>query len=250
MRKGVFLLHTLMLTNNWQKHRNSGTPILVEEISLLMSTHRYKLEAQPRTIIGKQVRQLRAKGTVPAVVYGKNQTPVHIQIPWPNLRVALQEVGGTGLVDLAVGDQVFTTLVRAVDRHPIRRDVLHVDFHAVDLTETLVTTVPVTLKAEEEAAKRINGRVILEHQTLEVETLPTDIPDEIVIDLASLKAIGDIITLADLPTIENVSFVDDPDLVLVRTDYLTDAAEETEEVDTGSVEPEVISRGKAEEEEE
>lgn len=222
-----------------------------------MSNERYALSAQARTLVGKKVKQLRANGEIPAVIYGKTQEPVHVQIPWPDLRVALLEAGGTGLVDVNVGGETYTTLVRVVDRDPVRQDVvLHVDFYAVNLKEKLVSTVPLSMINSEETALRIGGRVIFETTSIEVECLPTNIPDEIVIDTSVLEEIGQSILVSDLAEIEGVEFVTDADTPIIRTDYLrAEVEEETaeEELQEGieeGAEPEVIARGKEDEEEE
>lgn len=222
-----------------------------------MSNERYALGAQQREIVGKKVKQLRAQGEVPAVIYGKTQDPVHIQIPWSNLRVALLESGGTGLIDVNVGSETYTTLVRVVDRDPVRQDVvLHVDFYAVNLKEKLVSTVPVSMINSEETALRLNGRVIFETTSVEVECLPTNIPDEILVDTSVLTEIGQSILVSDLPKIADVDFVTDPETPIVRTDYLqVEPVEEGEDegleegMDEGA-EPEVIARGKEDEEDE
>lgn len=220
-----------------------------------MSNERFALSAQKRTIVGKKVKTLRAQGEIPAVIYGKTQEPVHVQIPWRDLRVALLEAGGTGLIDVNMGDETYTTLVRVVDRHPVRQDmVLHVDFYAVNLLEKLVSTVPVSMSNSEETALRIGGRVIFETTSLEVECLPDNIPSEIVVDVSVLTEIGQSILISDLPTYEGVDFITDADTPVIRTDYLRaeiveDEIEGDEDVLEEGVEPEVIARGKEDEEE-
>src|SRR5689334_3128469 len=129
-------------------------------------TERYSLDAQSRHVIGKQVRQLRAAGMIPGVIYGQKQAPVHVQMDWSKLRVVLMEAGGTNLIDVTVDGNTYTTLVRKVDRHPVRRDVMHIDFYAVDLTHTLRTTVPVVLLNEDKVRYNLpGGRINLEAVT-------------------------------------------------------------------------------------
>ena len=221
-----------------------------------MSNERFELTAQPREIVGKKVKQLRAKGEIPAIIYGKTQEPVAVQIPWSNLRVALLESGGTGLIDVNVGSETYTTLVRVVDRHPVRQDiVLHVDFYAVNLTEKLVSTVPVHMINGEATSLRINGRVIFEATSIEVECLPTNIPDVIEVDTSVITEVGQSILVSDLPKIEDVDYITDPDTPIVRTDYFqaepTDGSAEGDEDGMGTgAEPEVIARGREDEDEE
>lgn len=222
-------------------------------------SHRVQLEANSRSVFGKKVKQLRRDGQIPAVIYGQTtEEPVHIQVDWPKLRVALIDAGGSNLVDVNVAGEIYTTLIREVARHPVRRDVLHVDFYAVDLTHTIVSHVPVIVHGNQEAALRIAGRILLETQTLEVESLPDNIPSEIVVDVSGIEEIGEVILLEDLPEIEGVTFLHAPDTVIVRSDYLAAAPVEEEEeeeeveglLEEEGVEPEVISRAREEDEEE
>lgn len=210
-------------------------------------TQIFVLEANKREVIGKQVRQLRAQGRIPAVVYGPQREPVHIVVDWPKLRSVLADAGSTHLVEVKVGNDSYTTLIREVDRHPIRHEVvLHVDFYAVNLQATLVTSVPIVLLNDAKTASRLNIQVIHEAPAIEVECLPTSIPEQIQLDVAVLKKAGDSLTVGDLPKIEGVSYIDDPDTVIVRTAYISTAADTEEEEDTSnmSVEPEIISRRK------
>lgn len=210
-------------------------------------TQTFVLEANKREVIGKQVRQLRAQGRIPAVVYGPQREPVHIVVDWPKLRSVLADAGSTHLVEVKVGNDSYTTLIREVDRHPIRHEVvLHVDFYAVNLQATLVTSVPIVLLNDAKTASRLNVQVIHEALTVEVECLPTSIPEQIQLDVAVLKKAGDSLTVGDLPKIEGVSYIDDPDTVIVRTAYISSATDVEEEEDTSnmSVEPEIISRRK------
>lgn len=218
---------------------------------------RYVLEASARDIVGKKVKQLRAQGRIPGVIYGKTQEPVHVEMDWPNLRVALLEAGGSHLVDVKLPNETYTTLIRVVDRHPVRRhQVLHVDFYAVNLKEKLVSSIPLVLVGMDEARSHFEGRIVQDIITLDVESLPSDIPEEILVDVRGLKKIGEVITVADLPVIEGVTFVDEPETIVIRTDHLrvvetTTTDDEEEETTFGdtSHEPEVISRGKDEEDE-
>lgn len=215
----------------------------------------YTLEAQQRDTIGKRVRQLRAQGQIPAVIYGPKQEPVHISIEWPVLRRTLLDAGGTNIVEVNVDGNMYSVLIREVDRHPVRRDVLHVDFYAVDLTALLVTSIPVTLINDREATERLTGRIILDLTAIEVESLPTNIPESIIVDAAVLEEIGDMITVADLTAPEGVSIVTDETMLVVRTAHFGSIEEEEEEeVEEGleeeGAEPEVIGRGREDEEDE
>ncbi|GIK65345.1 MAG: 50S ribosomal protein L25 [Chloroflexota bacterium] len=210
------------------------------------------LQAQPREVIGKQVKQLRAVGQIPGVIYGPSQNPVHIMMDWPQLRAVLIRAGGTNLVDVKVQDQTYTTLIRVVDRHPVRRDVLHVDFYAVNLNETIISNIPIELINVESTQLRLRGQVVQEAPTIEVESLPSDIPSKVIVDVSVLKAIGDMIHVSDLPALEKVTYASDPHMVVVRSVYegVDTEAEEVTTTDSGPAEPERITRKKEDFEEE
>ncbi len=214
----------------------------------------YVLEANQREITGKQVRQLRANGQIPAVIYGPKQAPVSIAIEWPNLRKTLLDAGGTNIVEVKVADKTYPVLIRQVDRHPVKHNVLHVDFYAVDLEARLVTSIPVTLINDREVAERIGGRIVLDLTAIDVESLPTNIPEAIVVDANMLNEIGDMITVADLEAPEGVSIVTDETALVVRTAHYAAVEEEEveseEELDDDAAEPEVIGRGREDEDEE
>ncbi len=203
------------------------------------------LQAEPREVIGKQVKQLRAVGQIPGVIYGPSQSPVHIMMDWPQLRAVLIRAGGTSLVDVKVQDQTYTTLIRVVDRHPVRRDVLHVDFYAVNLNETIISNIAIELINVESTQLRLRGQIVQEAPTIEVESLPSDIPSKLLVDVSVLKAIGAMIHVSDLPALEKVTFASDPHMVVVRSVYETGQAEGEEVAgDTGPAEPERITRKK------
>jgi large subunit ribosomal protein L25 len=97
-----------------------------------MSDVRLAIEAEPRTVVGKQVKQLRREGLIPAVIYG-TQDPVTIQLENKMLRRVLRRAGTTNLIDISFGGQKRTVLAREIQQHLTRGDLIHVDFQEVDL---------------------------------------------------------------------------------------------------------------------
>jgi len=225
------------------------------------------LDVESRAVIGKQVKQLRREGKVPGIIYGPlADEPVSVVVDWMILRPILSKAGGTKLIDISVDGKTHSVLVRDVQRHPVRRDVMHIDFYAVDVTQTIVTSAPITLPNREAASKRLSARLFQPVNRIDVESLPADIPDEIPVDLSVLEEAGDNIAVSQIPPIKGVTFLVDDDMVVVRSVSLAaiiaaiEAAEEAEaaEAAEGEFEPEdeemgeveVIARGKEEEEEE
>ncbi len=210
------------------------------------------LEAQPRTVIGKQVKQLRAESLIPAVVYGPTlDAALQLQIPEKELQESLKAAGGTNLIELRVGGKKINSLVRDVQRDILTPNILHVDFYAPDMNVKLRTEVPVVHIGESPIVRSGQAIIITEVNAVEVECLPGNIPSHLEIDLSGLTEIGATITVADLKAPADVEIVTDPEEILVRTDYAM--ALETEEEEAVAVDAEaveVIKRGKEEEEEE
>ena|SRR5258708_36628714 len=213
----------------------------------------YSLEVQPRTVIGKHVKYLRRENLVPAIIYGVGGDPVNVSCPYRALEIVLQKAGGTHLVNVSVDGSTHNALIRAVQRDKIKRTILHVDFLRVDLSRKLRASVPLVFIN----APKLASDLQLTHnvQSVEVECLPTDIPDHINVDLSRLAALGDQLTTADLTVDRDVQIVSDAHEVVARIEAMAasgteeDMAAEVETTAEASSEPEVIEKGKKEEEE-
>jgi len=143
-------------------------------------------------------KRLRVDGKVPAVVYGLDQEPVAVTVEWRSLREALiTDAGLNVLIDLDIDGDVALTIVKELQRHPIRGNVLHVDFLRVSADTAITIEVPVLMQGEPKAVERENGVVDLVLTTLAVSAKPSDIPNEIVIDISGLE-IGTAIRVADV----------------------------------------------------
>ncbi|MBW4436994.1 MAG: 50S ribosomal protein L25 [Pleurocapsa minor GSE-CHR-MK-17-07R] len=207
----------------------------------------YTLEAQARTVIGKKVSQLRRSGLVPVVVYGSKSDPVNLQIPYRALQVTLLKAGGTHLININVeGSKPQSVLARSVQRHPIKGEILHVDFLAVDASTKIATVVPLHFVGEAPAEKARLGVLLNGLQTLDVEALPADLIDSVDVDLSVLKAVGDSIHVRDLKISDKVTVLTGADEMVVR---IIVQEEQTETSDAPvSAEPEVLKKGKTDEE--
>jgi large subunit ribosomal protein L25 len=207
-----------------------------------------KLDAQPRTLTGRKVRQLRTQGLVPVVVYGNNQPPVNLQVSARNLETTLHHGGFSQLVQVDVqGGGSHNVLVREIQRHPVNHAFVHVDLYAVSMTEKQRTTVQV-VSAGKPTAFLTGFTILQEKDGVEVEALPADIPASIEVDITALE-LERPITVADLPVIPGVEYLDE----LTETLFvmLAPRVQEEEEVveAEGMEEPEVVGRGKEDEEE-
>jgi large subunit ribosomal protein L25 len=211
----------------------------------------FSLEAQPRTLTGKKVSQLRTQGLVPAIIYGSRIQPVTIQIPYRSLELMLMKAGGTRLIEISVGGGTHAVLARAVQRDVIRREITHVDFLAVDLTQTIRTQVPIHFVGSSPAEDSRIGSLSHGVNSLEIEALPADLISAVEVDLSGLKAIGDAIHVRDLNVGSKVTILADADEMIVRVSPPQQVTEETTgEEATTSAEPELIRKERESDEEE
>jgi large subunit ribosomal protein L25 len=216
-------------------------------------TDRIIIEAEQREVIGKQVNQLRRSGWIPGVVYGRND-PVSIQMEQKALRRALRTVGTTNLAELKFGNNTKTVLVRDIQQHLTRGDILHVDFLEVDMASTIRSEAELVAIGEAPPEADGLGVVTLMLRQVEIECLPDNLISQIEIDMSTFTSPEDIIHVSDIPVPSGVTILTDPDTIVARFEYVT-AEEEVEEEEIVEEEDvaedvEVISKGKKEEEEE
>ncbi|MBN2469742.1 MAG: 50S ribosomal protein L25 [Anaerolineae bacterium] len=216
-----------------------------------------KLEAALRTVTGKKVKQLRAQDQIPAVIYGqKMEGAVPIQIEREVLRLLLRAAGGTNVIEISAGGNQYNVLVREVQRDVMDQTPLHIDFYSVDLDVRLSAEVPVVTVGVSPIVESGEVMLITPNTLVIIEALPTNIPNELQIDISRLEDPSDLLTASDLPLPEGVTMISDPEMVLARTEIPREEEEEEEEEEEGffdedtSVEPELVGRDREEEIEE
>ena len=213
-------------------------------------TDRVIIEAESREVTGSQVNKLRQGGWIPGVVYGQ-KSPVNVQMEQKALRRALRIIGTTQLADLRVGDQSKTVLVREIQQHLTRGDVMHVDFLEVDMAAKLRAEVELVSIGEALPEEEGLGVATLMLRHVEVECFPDDLPAEISVDLSAIRSPDDVIHVRDLRVPDGVEIMTDADLVVARFEYAAADEEEEgglEEAEESAEEVEVISKGKKDEE--
>jgi large subunit ribosomal protein L25 len=212
------------------------------------------LKAETREVIGKQVKAMRRAGKLPAVIYGRHTDPINISLDSHSASLILGRLTSSSLVTIDLGGKEYPTLVREKQRDYIKNRLLHVDFLAVSLTETLRAGVAVNLVGVSAAVKDYNAVLVTNLQSLEVECLPTDLPERIDIDISVLARPGDGIRVRDVKVSDKVRLLDDPDtMVAVATFAKVEeegaAVPGAEGVTPAEAEPELaVERGKKEEE--
>ena len=156
-----------------------------------MKHQKIELNAEKRSIIGSGLNKLRNSGYIPAILYGKNQENVSIQVQVKDFGKAFQSAGESTLIYLNVDGQSYPVIIHDVARDPLRDAVLHADFYKVRLDEKIKTKVPVVFEGEAPAVKELLGIFVRNVNELEVEALPQNLPHEISIDISSLKNFSD-----------------------------------------------------------
>lgn len=168
-----------------------------------------------RTVGSADARRLRTEGKIPAVVYGHGMDPLSITVDRRELRQALSGAAGMNtIVDLSVDGAVYPTLIKDIQRHPVKRSVQHIDFIQVNLNEEIVVAVPIHLDGEAKDVEMNSGLVDLAMQELQVRTTPRNIPDGITIDISEMT-MDSVIRVEDIPLPSGVVAEGDPDAVVV-----------------------------------
>jgi large subunit ribosomal protein L25 len=184
----------------------------------------------------RESNRLRGQGRIPAVVYGHGMVPVSIAVDRRELRHALSTPAGTNaVIDLQIGADTHPTVVKQLQRDPVRRSVTHVDFQVVSLTEEISVDVPIHLEGEARGVLSNDGLVEQSLNLLTVTTTPRSIPDNITYDVTDLQ-IGDVIRVGDLTLPAGVTTDADPDTpvvagVFVQVEMPEEAAPEGEEAE-------------------
>jgi large subunit ribosomal protein L25 len=211
------------------------------------------LKAVKRDISGKQVKALRRAGQLPAVIYGRHVEPISISLDAHTASLALAKLTSSSLVTISVDGKEYPTLVRERQRNYIKGTFLHIDFLAVDLTENIRARVGIEITGVSPAVKDFNAVLVNSLTQLEVECLPTDLPERVTVDISGLAQVGDGIHVRDIVVSDKVRVLDDPDEMVVVATYAKEEAVEVPVVAEGVVpeagEPELsVERGKKDEE--
>ena len=166
-----------------------------------------KLKAEPRPTVGRSaVRKLRARGLIPAIIYGGNEKPQPLQVAARDINAMMSQASGENvLVELEIGDgQSRTALVQEVQHSPVRGEIRHVDFHAISMDQMIQAEVPLEPVGTAVGVKTFGGLLEQSLRALAIECLPVDLPDRITVDVSALN-IGDSVHVRDIQLPPGVS---------------------------------------------
>lgn len=192
-----------------------------------------QLNAKKRQEFGKENRKLRRERSIPGVVFGKGLDSIPITLNVNDFVKVYTTAGETNLVDLKIDGSIEKVLIKEVQFHPVSSSILHVNFHKVNLKEKVTASIPVEIEGEEENALVKSGEALVfaVFNEIEIEALPTDLPDAFIVNVKDLAEIGAGITIAalnyDRSKVEILDHEED-DLV-VKLDYAVTQEELAEE---------------------
>ena len=183
---------------------------------------KYTLKADKRTLFGKKVNRLRRQGVIPATVFGKGADTASIQISLKEFEALYKKAGETSIVNLHIEgeDKDRPTLITGIAYHPVSDVKLHVDFHQVNLKEKVSANVPVEIIGESALVKAGTAVLVQSVHEIEIEALPTEIPEKIIFDISSLKEIGDHLKVSDAKLDQGVELKTDPEVTVVALSEL------------------------------
>jgi len=193
----------------------------------------------------RETRRLRREGRVPGTVYGGGQEPTSFSVDARELRNALH--GSGAVLDLSIdGGSTEPAVLKDTQRHPVRNEIIHIDLLRVDLKQAIHAIVGVELVGVEDAPGIKSDGGILEHVTreLNIEALPTEIPENIKVDV-SAGEVGDTITMEGVPLPDGVTLLDEAADTVIATISAPRLANETEEAEGIETETEVVGEEEA-----
>lgn len=189
---------------------------------------RESLKAEKRDIVGKKVKKLRKEGLLPANMFGKGIKSQSLQLSLKDFQTVYGKAHETGLVDLEIGKEVHPILIQNVQIHPITHTPIHADFFKVNLKEKVRAAIPVVPVGEPKAVAERIGVLLQPLSEVEVEALPADLPEHLEVNIESLAAIGDSLSISDIKAPSGVEILGEPTEMIFRVDELV--SEEAEEL--------------------
>jgi len=209
------------------------------------------VQATKRQEFGKNSnRRLRVSGKIPAVIYGRGMEPVPVTVnPRDVSKILHSDTGRNTIFKLDIDGSSKDVLIRDYQLDPIRDSLVHADFQAIAMDQTMVFQVPVEAVGDAKGVKASGGTLDLVMRTIEVECLPGDVPQSVTLEVGELE-IGDSVRVRQLKVDESkIKILSDPDLVVLTVSAPVAEEAPPAPAEGETAEPEVIKKGKGEEEE-
>ncbi len=194
-----------------------------------MSNDSITVEVEDRKVIGKGLSKLRDGGQIPAVIHNHGEPSIHVSGDAVQLNKVYAEAGKHHPVEVKVGGQGHLTLIKDADFDPVKRRLRHIVFQAINRNETVEAEVPIVLEGDIPAEKA-SLMVITSLDTVQVEALPSNLPDEIKVDASVLVEVGDKISVAELQVPEGVTILTNPDQTIAHVEMPKDQIAEADAI--------------------
>ena len=209
------------------------------------------LKATKRTVTGRKVNQYRREGKLPAVMYGSNFESSPIFMDRHETVLALRGVSSSTVFTIDLDGEEYSCLLADVQKDYIRNEPLHIDFRVLTMGEAISAMVPLVFEGVAPAIAAFAGILVTPMTEVEVEAKPKDLPSEIKIDVSSLVDLNSTISVSDIDVGENVTILSDSNMTVasVASQMAEEEEEQEEELLEEDMVPEVIEKGKIEEEE-
>lgn len=207
------------------------------------------LQTNSRSVLGKKVKQLRRDGLVPGNVYARGQESRAIEAPYTEIQRVFSQLDRNSVVPMSIdgANEPIQVVLREIQRHPVTRRLIHLDFYEVDLTRLIHSEARLELIGEAEAVSR-GGTVVQSLEHIMLEALPTEMPSVLIVDISGLDDFGQSVLVRDMELPEGVTAVTDG-AVAVATALAPRVAEE-DEVDEALVGEDELAEGEEPSEEE
>ena len=209
-----------------------------------------KIFAEKREVVGRKTQELREKGLIPAVLYGKSIDSVSLVVGTKNFLKTYKEVGLSSMAELNVGKEKYLVLIRDIQRDIISHQITHIDFYQPQLKEKTTINVPLVFEGEAPAVKEFSGTFVNNMKEIEIKAFPMDLPHDIKVDISGLKTLEDTITIDDLSLSNKLEATQDGQSIIASVSPPQDVDTELEK-EIGDVEDvEVAEKGKKDDDEE
>lgn len=211
----------------------------------------FTIKGEIRKEKGRKVKRLRLAGFVPATVYGRNIVSQSISVAEKDFQKLYSLTGTTGLIDLVIDGTKKPVLVHTVQKHPVQDQVMHIEFHQVDLKQKVRTKVPIVLEGEPMAVTQKTGALLVITDEVEVEALPTDLPDKLTCDVTSLDSIGKEFRVNDLKSPKGVVILTEGSVTVAKIGAIVSREAEVQKAEeekqaAQSAQPEAEEQAKGE----
>jgi large subunit ribosomal protein L25 len=207
-----------------------------------------KIALESRTVLGKKVKTLRRNGVIPATVYGKNVGPLAVQVDARHFQEIYRRAGRTRVIEVTIpGEPMLAAFIHVIQRHPVSREIIHIDFHAVDLRIEVTIAVPIHLVGSSLLVQRGDAILNQAMTTIEVNALPANLPSHIDLDISGLDSFDKALFVSDLAVPEGTTISVDPEELIVNLSPVRAEVEE-EPAEAETAEPELVREEREDEE--